>query len=60
MLWRQPQFGLHKPSLENRNFNNFQLFNDEDVEVIGTQMPQHVKGIIEISMRRETEDFTRK
>ena len=36
--------GLRGPSLGSRNFNNFQLFNDEDVEVIGTQMPQHVEG----------------
>ena len=38
------QFGLHRPSLGSRNFNNFQLFNDEDLEVIGTQMSQHVES----------------
>ena len=42
--WNQPQFGLHGPSLRSRNLNNFGLFNDEDVELIGTQIPQLVKG----------------
>ena len=51
---------LHGPSLESINFINFQLFNDEDVEVIGTQMPQHVEGMREMSMRGEAEDVTRK
>jgi hypothetical protein len=60
MSWSQPQFGLHGPSLGSRNFNNFQLFNDEDVEVIGTQMPQHVDGNKDMSMRGETKDMTRK
>jgi hypothetical protein len=36
------------------------LFNDEDVEVIGTQMPQHVDGNKDMSMRGETKDMTRK
>jgi hypothetical protein len=36
------------------------LFNDEDVEVIGTQMPQHVEGSRDMSMRGEAEDNTRK
>ena len=49
--WSQPQFGLHEPSLRSRNFNNFQLFNDEDVDFIGTQMPQHVEGNRDMSMR---------
>ena len=56
MSWSQPQFGLHIPSLRSKNFNNFQLFNDEDVEVIGTQMPQHVEGNREMSLRGKTED----
>jgi hypothetical protein len=60
MSWSQPQFGLHGPSLGSRNFNNFQLFNDKDVEVIGTQMPQHVEGSRDMSMRGEAEDNTRK
>jgi hypothetical protein len=42
MSWNQPQFGLYGLLLGSRNFNNFQLFNDEVVEVIGIQMPQHV------------------
>ena len=36
------------------------LFNDEDVEVIGTQMPQHVECNRDMSMKREAEDNTRK
>ena len=60
MSWSQPQFRLHGPSLGSRNFNNFPLFNDEDVEVIGTQMPQNVKGSRDMSMRRHAEDTTRK
>ena len=60
MSWSQPQFGLHGPSLGSRNFNNFQLFNEEDVEVIGTQMPQHIEGSREMSMREEAEDVSRK
>jgi hypothetical protein len=36
------------------------LFNDEDVEVIGTQMPQYVEGSREVSMRGEAEDVSRK
>ena len=58
--WSQPQFGLHGPSSGSRNFNNFRLFNDENIEVIGTQMPQHVEGMREMSMRREVEDVTKK
>ena len=44
MSCSQPQFRLYKLPLGSENFNNFQLFNDEDVEVIGTQMPQNVEG----------------
>ena len=58
--WSQPQFGLHGPSLESRNFNHFQLFNDEDVEVIGIQMPQNIEGSRDMNMRGEAEDTTKK
>ncbi len=54
MSWSQPQFGLHKPSLGSKNFNNFQLFADEDVELIGTQMPQNVEESRYVSIKRET------
>ena len=60
MSWNQPQFGLHGPLLGSRNFNHFQLFNDEDVEVIETQMPQNIEGSRDMSMRGEAEDTTRK
>jgi hypothetical protein len=36
------------------------LFKDENVEMIGTQMPQHVDGSKEMNMRGEAEDVTRK
>jgi hypothetical protein len=36
------------------------LFNDKDAEVIGTQMPQHVEGSRDMSMRGEAEDNIRK
>ena len=51
-------FGLHALSLGIRHFNNFQLLNDADVDLVGTQMPQHVEGSREMSMRREAEDIT--
>jgi len=35
------------------------LFNDEVVEVIGTQMPEHVEGSRKMSMRGETEDVSK-
>ena len=60
MLGSQPQFGLHGPLQGSRNFNNFQSFNDEDVEVIGIQMPQNIEGSRNMSMRREVEDTIRK
>jgi hypothetical protein len=60
MSWNQPQFGVHGPSLGSRNFNNFQLYNDEDVEVIGTQMQQYVEDSREMSMREEAENVSRK
>ena len=60
MSWSQPQFRLHRPSLGSRIFNHFQLFNNEDVEVIGTQMPQHVEDSKEMSMRGEAEDVSMK
>jgi hypothetical protein len=60
MSWSQPQFGLYGLLLGSKNFNNFQLFNDEVVEVIGIQMPQHVEGSREMSMRGETKNVTRK
>ena len=60
MSWSQPQFGLHGPLLGSINFHNFQLFNDEDVEVSGTQMPQHIEGSREMDMRGEAKDVTRK
>ena len=60
MLWNQPQFGLYRPSLGSRNFNNIQLFNDEDVEVIEIQMSQNVEDNRDMSMRGEMEDTTKK
>ena len=45
---------MHGSSLTSRNFNNFQLFNDEDIEVIGTQMPQNIKDSWNMSIRGET------
>ena len=60
MSWSQPQFGLYGSSLRSRNFNDFQLFNDEDMEAIKTQMPQNVKGSRDVSMRGEAKDFIRK
>jgi hypothetical protein len=36
------------------------LFNDEDVELIGPQMPQHVEGSRDMNTRGEVEDYTRK
>jgi hypothetical protein len=51
---------IARTSLGSTNFNNFQVFNDEDVEVIGTQMRQHVEGSRDMSMRGEAEDNTRK
>ena len=60
MSWSQPQFRLHRSLLGSRTFNHFQLFNDEDVEMIGIQMPQNVEGNKDMSMRREAEDTTRK
>ena len=51
---------MHGPSLGSRNFNHFQLFNDENVEVIGTQMPQNVESNRDMSMTWEAEDTTRK
>ena len=56
--WSQVQYRLHRPSLGSRNFNNFQLFADEDVELIGTQMPQNVEGSIDVSIREQIEDTT--
>lgn len=41
------------------NFNNFQLFNDEDIEMFGTQMPQNVDGSRDMSMRKKIIDPTR-
>lgn len=41
--WIQPKFGLHGKSLENRNFSNFQNFNDTNVEVIGSLKLQNVE-----------------
>ena len=46
-LWSQSQFKLHGPLLGSRNFNKFQLFADEDVELIGS---------IDVSIKREIED----
>ena len=60
MSWSQPQFGLHGPSLGSRNFNNFQLFADEDVELIGTQMPQTIESSRDVSIRGEAEDSSKK
>ena len=59
-MWSQPQFGLHRPSLGSRNFNNFQLFADKDVELIGTQMPQNVESNRYVSIRGEAESTSRK
>ena len=60
MSWSQAQFGLHRPSLGSRNFNNFQLFADEGVELIRTQMPQNVEGSIDVSIREQIEGTTSK
>ena len=60
MSWNQLQFPLHGPLLGSRISNNFQLFNDKDIEVIGTQMLQNIKGCRDMSMRGETKDNTRK
>ena len=60
MSWSQPQFGLHKLSLESRNLNNCQLFNDEYVEVIELQMPQNVEDSRNMSMKGEVEVTTMK
>lgn len=43
--------GVHEPSLENKNSNNFQLFNDADVKVIESQMPQNTKGSKNATMK---------
>ena len=60
MSWSQPQFGLHGPSLGSRNFNNFQLFADENVELINTQMPQNVECSRDVSIRGEIKDTSKK
>ena len=36
------------------------MFADEDVELIGTQMPQNVENSIDVSIRGEAEDTSRK
>jgi hypothetical protein len=60
MSWSQSQYKLHRSSLGCKNFNTFQDFNDEDVEMIETQMQQHVEGSRGMSMRGEVEITTRK
>ena len=60
MSWRLSQFRLHGPSLGSRNFNNFQLFADEDVELIGIQMSQNVKSSRDVNIRGKTTDTSRK
>ena len=60
MSWSQPQFELDGPLLGSKNFNNFQLFNDKDVEVIEIQMSQNAEGSRDMSNRGEAEDTTTK
>ena len=55
----QPQCG-HFQFSHSRKFNKFQLFNDEDVDVIGTQILQNVEDSRDMSIRGEAEDTLRK
>lgn len=44
--------GVHEPSLENKNSNNFQLLNDaQHVEVIESWMPQNIEGSRNATMK---------
>ena len=52
MLWSQPQFRLHGPSLRSTNFNNFELFNDEDVEIIRIQNLQNMEVSIDVASEK--------
>ncbi len=60
MSWSQPKFEVYGPSLENKNFNNFKLFNAEDVEVVGLQMLQNIEGSRNLSIRKEKKITTKK
>lgn len=60
MLWSQPQFRLHGPSLRSTNFNNFELFNDEDVEIIRIQNLQNMEVSIDVASEKSQNDTTRK
>jgi hypothetical protein len=60
MSWSQAQFILHGSSIGSRNFNTFQFFYNEDVEIIGTQVQQHVEGNRDMSMRGEAKNITMK
>ena len=55
MICNQSQFGLHRPSLANRNLTNFQLFHDVDLEPIASQMSPNAKGSNDAIMEEKVE-----
>ena len=55
--WIFQRYGLPSGSM---NFNNVQLFNDANVEEIGSQMPQNVEGSRNMTMQREAKITTKK